>query len=123
MASNPNSIIESSENVLRFMKSQSQLFHLSNVFFRDFHYGIMAYGKSLATTISYGKAENLASEVISSLEKKGILRPIKPGSWMLIYPEFRKPSTKTEAATKPSSGLAGGEKATAPPSSGLASPV
>ena len=123
MAIKPNSIVDSSETVLRFMKSRSHMYHLSNIFFRDFHYGIMAYGQTRSLKISYGKAESLASEVIASLENAGILRLIKPGSWMLNYPEFKKPSTKTEAATKPSSGSAGGEKATAPPSSGLASPA
>lgn len=107
---------------LGHLKSKTQLYHQSNVFFRDFHYGIMSYGETRGKKVSYGKAETLATELISGLEQSGILRPVKPGSWMLNYPDFRKPSTKSEAATKPGSGPAVAKTAIATPSSGLASP-
>ena len=122
MAQTINEIIDSKEGFLGFMKSRTQLYHLSNVFFRDFHYGVIAYGEAHGKKIAYGKAEELATELVSSLEHSGFLRPIKPGSWMLNYPEFRKTSTKSEAATKPSSGAAVAKNAIATPSSGLASP-
>lgn len=117
-----NEIVDSNEGFLGFMKSRTQLYHLSNVFFRDFHYGVIAYGEVRGKKISYGMAEELATQLVSSLEHSGFLRPIKPGSWMLNYPQFRKPSTKSEAATKPSSGAAVAKIAIATPSSGLASP-
>jgi hypothetical protein len=116
-------IIDSNESFLGFLKSRTELYHLSNVFFRDFHYGIMAYAGTKRKRISYGRGEELAKELVSMLELSGILRPIKPGSWMLNFPEFRKPSSKSEAATKPSSGPAVAKTAIATPSSGLASPA
>ena len=79
---------------IRFLKTKYSLFHLSNVFFRDFQYGIMSYAESRGEHISYGRAEEVAKLVINNLEGSGILKPIKPGSWMLNYPEFRTPSAK-----------------------------
>jgi hypothetical protein len=117
-----NMLLDTNENFLTFLRTRAQLFHLSNVFFRDFHYGIMAYGESKGRKTSYGKAEELATELVSILEHADILRPIKPGSWMLNYPEFKKPFVKSEAASKPSSGPAVAKNAIATPSSGLASP-
>jgi len=117
-----NDIVDTNEGFLDFLKSRTELYHQSNVFFRDFHYGIMAYGEAKRKKLSYGRAEELAKELVSALEQSGILRTIKPGSWMLNYPEFRKLSSKSEAASKPSSGPAVAKTAIATPSSGLASP-
>jgi hypothetical protein len=117
-----NEIVDTNEGFLAFLKSRTHLYHQSNVFFRDFHYGIIAYGEMKRKQISYGKAEELARELVSSLEHAGFLRGITPGSWMLNYPEFRKPASKSEAATKPGSGPAVAKTAIATPSSGLASP-
>jgi hypothetical protein len=114
-------LVDSNDVFLGYMKTRSQLYHQSNVFFRDFHYGIIAYGETKGRKISYGRAEELAKELVSSLEHGGFLRRITPGSWMLNYPEFRKPSSKTEVASKPSSGSAVAKTAIAAPSSGLAS--
>lgn len=89
------------EEFIRFLKSKFSLFHLSNVFFRDFQYGIISFAESKGAQMSYGRAEELAKLVIQNLEGSGILKLIKPGSWMLSYPEFRKPSVKPEPALKP----------------------
>ena len=117
-----NEILDTNEGFLSFLKSRTSLYHQSNVFFRDFHYAIMAYGETKRKKISYGRGEELATELVSVLEHSGFLRPIKPGSWMLNYPEFRKQPSKSEAASKPSSGPAVAKSAIATPSSGLASP-
>jgi hypothetical protein len=114
-------VVDTNEGFLGFLKTRSHLYHQSNAFFRDFHYGIIAYGETKGKKISYGRAESLAKELVSSLEHAGLLRRITPGSWMLNYPEFRKPSSKIEAASKPSSGLAVANTAIATPSSGSAS--
>jgi hypothetical protein len=115
-------VVESNLTFLDYLKTRTELYHQSNVFFRDFQYGIMEYGKSKCKKISYGRAEQLARELVSTLEQTGLLRRITPGSWMLNYPQFRKPSSKSEAASKPSSGPAVAKIAIATPSSGLASP-
>jgi hypothetical protein len=115
-------VVNSNLTFLDYLKTRTELYHQSNVFFRDFQYGIMEYGKSKGKKISYGRAEELARELVSTLEQTGLLRRITPGSWMLNYPQFRKPSSKSEAASKPSSGPAVAKTAIATPSSGLASP-
>ena len=122
MARTLNEIVDTNENFLRFLRTRTHLYHQSCVFFRDFHYGIMAYGEMNRKRISYGDSEALAHALVSALERSGVLRPVKPGSWMLDYPEFKKPSSKTEAASKPGSGPAVAKTAIATPSSGLASP-
>jgi hypothetical protein len=97
-------IISNKLEFIRFLKTKSSLFHLSNVFFRDIQYGIMSYADSKGETISYGRAEEVAKLVINNLEGSGILKSIKPGSWMLNFPEFRTPSSKvvpSSSTTKP----------------------
>ena len=94
------SLVQDTTDFLRFLKSRFHLYHCSNVFFRDFQYGIMAYAEEKGTRVSYGRAENLASEVIAHLTAVGILKSVKPGSWMLNYDSFRKPPSKPEAAPK-----------------------
>jgi hypothetical protein len=123
MTTDTTAIIDSAENFLTFMKTRSQMFHRSNVFFRDFHYGILAYAEQKGKKISYGKAEVLAWSVVQSLESAGTIKLIKPGSWMLNYPAFRKPSLKSEVVAKSSSGMAAAKPAVAAPSPGSSLPV
>lgn len=90
-------LIHDKNDFLRFLKTKSQLFHCSNVFFRDFQYGIMAYAAEKGTHVSYADAEELAKEIINLLTEEAILKPVQPGSWMLNYESFRRPSTKAAA--------------------------
>jgi hypothetical protein len=94
------SLVQDTADFLRFLKSRFHLYHCSNVFFRDFQYGIMAYAEEKGTHVSYGNAEELAQEIIVRLTAAGILKGINPGTWMLNYVPFRTPSTKSEAAPK-----------------------
>lgn len=97
-------LIENQEELLRYLKGRTHAYHLSNLFFRDFHYAILAFAESKGRKISYGDAEDLAGLFITSLERSGILKPVKPGSWMLNYPEFKKVSEKPAAPAKPAAG-------------------
>ncbi len=89
------------KDFMLYLKSRYSLFHLSNVFFRDIHYGIMSYLETKRVKLGYGQAEQLAGRLIEELERSNILKPIKGGSWMLNYSEFRKPPAKPEAPPKP----------------------
>lgn len=93
-------LIQDKTDFLRFLKSKFHLYHGSNVFFRDFQYGIMAYAEEKHSHISYAGAEDLAGDVVTQLTAAGILKAIKPGSWMLNYDSFRRPPSKPEAAPK-----------------------
>jgi hypothetical protein len=122
MTSGSQKLVPNSEELLRFLKSRTHAYHLSNLFFRDFHYAILAYVESKGKKTSYGRAEELALQVISDLEQSGILKSIKPGSWMLNYPEFRKESVKPAPAAKPGP-VATAPKAVTPSIASEASPL
>jgi len=93
-------LIDDKEELLRYLKGRTHAYHLSNLFFRDFHYAILSYAHSKGRRISYGEAEELAALYIASLQEAGIVKPIKPGSWMLNYPAFKKVSEKHAASLK-----------------------
>jgi|SRR3990172_2638771 len=83
---------------LSFLKSRLNLFHQSNVFFRDIHYGVMAYLEMNNLHTPYTRAENLTRGVVVMLERKGILLRIDHQTFVLIYPEFKKPAVKPAPA-------------------------
>ena len=93
-------LIENKEELLRYLKNRTHAYHLSNLFFRDFHYAILSFAESKRQKLSYGDAEKMAEVFIESLVQSGILKPVKPGSWMLNYPEFRKVSEKPASLAK-----------------------
>ena len=97
MKNSSTRLIGNNEELLRYLKSRTHAYHLSNLFFRDFHYAILSFAETKGQRVSYGDAEELAGLFIASMEKDGILKPIKPGSWMLNYPEFKKVSVKPAA--------------------------
>ena len=99
-------LIKDTTGFLTFLKSRSHIYHCSNVFFRDFQYGIMTYAQEIGMKISYAAAEELARELIDRLTEIGILRAVKPGSWMLNYESFRKPAAKSAATPNVASATA-----------------
>ncbi len=86
---------------LRYLKSRYLVFHASNIFFRDIHYAVMGFLQERRTRCSYAEAETLARAVVRELESRGILRSIDSRTWMVNYPEFRKPSTVPAPVAKP----------------------
>ncbi len=85
---NINNIKNDSESFLKFLKAKFPLFHNSNLFYRDFHYGLMKYLEMKEIKIKYTDAETAANDLSSHFENQGIL--IKTGfqSWRVNYPEF-----------------------------------
>lgn len=94
-------LTENRKEVLLFLKGRYLLFHLSNVFFRDLHYGVMAYFEMKRIKCTYIDAELITRNWIESLEQANIFKRIDGGSWMLNYPEFKKPAVKPAVAAKP----------------------
>ncbi|HEY4612961.1 MAG TPA: hypothetical protein VII11_08275 [Bacteroidota bacterium] len=86
---------------LKFLKVKYHLYHLSNVFFRDLHYGVMAYLELNKIKFKYLEAEELTRKVIESLEDANILKKVDKLTWVLHYPEFKKPLVKPAAPAKP----------------------
>jgi hypothetical protein len=92
---------EKRSDFLKFLKAKYYLYHLSNVFFRDMHYGVMAYLEINKIKYKYLEAEDLTRKVIDSLEGANILRKIDKLTWVLNFPEFKKPAVKPAAPAKP----------------------
>ncbi len=73
---------------IHFLKSKFPLYHMSNIFFRDIHYGVMEYLNNKKIHVAYTEAEGIAREVAQSFEKQNILRKVNSQGWVLHYPEF-----------------------------------
>lgn len=101
MSNHKEILLQNSDELLRFLKARTHAYHRSNLFFRDFHYAILAFAESKGQRTSYGDAEELAYRFVALLEKSGVLKLVKPGSWMLNYPEFLKQSSKPSPTPKP----------------------
>ena len=86
---------------LKFLKVKYHLYHLSNVFFRDLHYGVMAFLELNKIKFKYLEAEDLTKKVIDELEETNILKKVDKLTWVLHYPEFKKPTVKPAAPAKP----------------------
>lgn len=76
---------------LNYLKSRFRLIHMSNIFFRDFHYGVMSYLEEHGMKVKYFDAEKIARDVALSFEKDGIFKKIDHQSWLLNYPDFALP--------------------------------
>src|SRR5258706_9078645 len=83
---------------LNYLKSKFALIHMSNFFFRDFHYGVMSYLEEHGMKAKYLDAEKIAHEVAASYEKEGIFKKIDHQSWLLNYPEFALPRVEKKAS-------------------------
>ncbi|MBI3787871.1 MAG: hypothetical protein HY276_06385 [Ignavibacteriales bacterium] len=94
-------LTDNRKEVLSFLKGRYHLYHLSNVFFRDLHYGVMAYFEMKSVRYTYVDAELTTRMWIETLEQTNILKRVDGGAWMLNYPEFKKPAVKPTVAAKP----------------------
>jgi len=90
-------ILANDKEVLRYLKIRFPVFHLSNVFFRDIHYGIMEYLRERKMPVRYPDAEKIARTFIEKLEQEKILRQMDHQTWMVQYAEFRTPQVKAAA--------------------------
>lgn len=91
------SIIACDREFLQFLRSRYHLFHASNIFFRDLHYGVMMYLEQQQLAQNYIVAEDITREVIAHFETSGILKPLNERTWVLILEEFRAESKKPAA--------------------------
>ncbi len=94
-------LLENQKDFLSFLKTKYQLFHLSNVFFRDLHYGVMSYLEWKNKPMRYPEAEELTRKFIGRLESDGVLKNVDSQAFVLRYPDFKKPPVKPAAPAKP----------------------
>ena len=91
-------ILNNQIEFLQFLKKKFALIHRSNLFFRDFHYGLLSYLEVHGKKVGYSTAEAIARQVGEGFEQNGIFKKIDHQSWLLNYPEFALPRVeKTEA--------------------------
>ena len=91
-------IVSHQTEFLKYLKSKFTLIHMSNFFFRDFHYGIMSYLNDHGMKMKYAEAEKVAHEAAAALEKNGIFKKLDHQSWLLNYPEFALPRVEKKAS-------------------------
>ena len=91
-------ILKSKTEFMKYLKSKFTLIHLSNIFFRDLHYGVMSYLESQGFKMKYSDAERVAREVGKAFEEEGIFKFIDHQSWLLNYPEFVLPRVEKKAS-------------------------
>jgi hypothetical protein len=94
-------ILTHSGDFLPFLKSRVPVFHLSNVFFRDIHYSVIAFAAEHGVRVGYTEAEDIAHRLIERLEKDRALLPIDKQSWSVNKEAFRKPNTKPAGPAAP----------------------
>jgi len=112
-------ILDNEMEVLTFLKARYPLYHLSNVFFRDIQYGIQLLLERKEMAVGYTDAEKIARAFVDQLAKSKILTPIDAQSWVLNYPDFRKPPVKPAAPARPAAKPAGAAPAAPRPAGGL----
>ena len=88
---------EKQKEFLDFLRTRYSLFHQSNLFFRDLHYGVMAFLQMNGLPNAYTPSEALAHRVIVAYENAGIFLRMDDRSWMLNYLPFKKAVTKVPA--------------------------
>jgi len=94
-------VLQNTREVLLFLKERYPLFHLSNIFFRDLHYGVREYLERKGMKMGYAAAEDVARDFIKELEGEKILVPVDRQTWTLHYPDFKKPLVKPAESVKP----------------------
>jgi hypothetical protein len=73
---------------LNFLKAKQPLFHNSNLFLRDFEYGVKRFLEKKEIKVNTSETEIIATELSGYLVKQGILVPINHNTWKLNYQEF-----------------------------------
>ena len=91
-------VLDNHKEVLAFLKSRFPMYHQSNFFFRDVHFGIITLMEKKGMKVGYTVAEGIAREFVGKLEKERIFLPIDHQTWVVNYPEYRKPVVKPPAA-------------------------
>ena len=90
-------LLENQTEVLEYLRGRFPMFHNSNLFFRDFQYGIQQFLNARGDHVGYAEAETRAREFCGALERQEILIPIDGQTWTLNYPPFKTPERKKPA--------------------------
>jgi len=83
-----NTLKNNDEILLKFLKAKFPVFHNSNIFFRDFQYGIRSFLEKKDIIVTYKESENLANDIAEHFTGKGIFHRVNNQGWKVNYPEF-----------------------------------
>jgi hypothetical protein len=89
-----NAIISNYSDFLYYFKKAfpESIYHNSSIFHRDIQYVLTRYiQKKEKYTLPVVKSEEMAFQIESELEKKGVFKKVSDKSWVLNYPGFIKP--------------------------------
>ncbi|MBZ0200084.1 MAG: hypothetical protein K8H86_09465 [Ignavibacteriaceae bacterium] len=73
---------------LKYLKVKFPLFHNSNFFFRDFHYGVKYFLDDKLLPTNYQEAEECAKDFSKTLEEQGIFVKVNDLGWRVNYTDF-----------------------------------
>lgn len=79
---------EQQDIFLKYLKAKFPLFHNSNFFFRDFHYGIKYFLDEKLIPTNYHDAEECAKDFSKTLENQGIFIKVNDLGWKVNYKDF-----------------------------------
>ena len=96
-------IVGRDTDLLDFMRSAGfPVFHLSNIFYRDFQYGVRDYYRAKeGIDVGTRKADEIAQSVVSDMEKRNILTPHSRNTWILNNERYLLPRQKEEKTAEP----------------------
>lgn len=83
-----NELKNENQIFLNYLKAKFPLFHNSNIFYRDFEYGIIGFLENKGTTISFQTAEELSKLLSDYYVTQGIFIKTSNQGWKVNYPEF-----------------------------------
>jgi hypothetical protein len=88
----PNSYLETLKSeqqiFLNYLKAKFPIFHNSNFFFRDLHFGIKSYFEKKGIDLSYSVSEQIAKKYSEHLEAERFFIKITDNTWRVEFPEF-----------------------------------
>lgn len=76
------------EIFLSYLKAKFPIFHNSNLFIRDFEYGLLGYLEKKGIHLSSQKLEELSILFLNYYESTGVFVKTGKQAWRLNYPEF-----------------------------------
>lgn len=94
-------ILSQNREFLHFLRGRVPVFHLSNVFFRDVHYAVIAYAAANGQRVGYTEAESIARDLAAKLENEKVFVAMDGQTWTVHDPAFKTPSTKPAAPAAP----------------------
>jgi hypothetical protein len=73
---------------LNYLKAKFPIFHNSNFFFRDLHFGIRSYFEKKGIDLSYSISEQIAMKFSQHLEAQNFFIKVSDKTWKVDFPEF-----------------------------------